>query len=175
MKASVLYYSKTGHTKQMAQVIADGMASVEGMEAKIFSIEDLDETWVQESKCVILGSPIYMSNVATAVKGWFEGPCRKCNLAGKLGGAFATVDYVHGGGELGIRLILDHMMVMGMMTYSGGGSKGKPVIHLGPVAVSDNLDGYNDTFKIYGQRMAEKTMEVFKIDEVIAQTVKNQK
>ncbi|WKY47909.1 flavodoxin domain-containing protein [Eubacteriaceae bacterium ES3] len=161
MKASVLYYSKTGHTKQMAEAIAKGMEEVEGITAKAFSIDAIDEAWVQESKCVVLGSPIYMSNVCTDIKAFLEKSTRPLGLAGKLGGAFATVDYVHGGGELGIRLILDHMMVMGMLTYSGGGSKGKPVIHLGPVAVSDALDSYTVTFMTYGQRMAEKAAEIF--------------
>ncbi|MDI3537772.1 MAG: hypothetical protein PWP16_1585 [Eubacteriaceae bacterium] len=161
MKASVLYYSKTGHTKQMAEEIVKGMEKVEGVKAKAFSIDAIDEEWAQESKCIILGSPIYMANVCTDIKAFLEKSSRKLNLPGKLGGAFATVDYVHGGGELGIRLMLDHMMVMGMLTYSGGGAKGKPVIHLGPVAVSDALESYNDTFQTYGQRMAEKAAEIF--------------
>lgn len=161
MKASVLYYSKTGHTKQMAEEIVKGMAQVEGVEAKAFAIDAIDEAWVQESKCVVLGSPIYMANVCADIKVFLEKSTRALGLPGKLGGAFATVDYVHGGGELGIRMMLDHMMVMGMLTYSGGGAKGKPVIHLGPVAVSDNLESYNETFMTYGQRMAEKAAEIF--------------
>ncbi len=49
-------------------------------------------------------------------------------------------------------------MVDGMMTYSSGQSKGMPVIHLGPVAISPNIDDFADLFKIYGQRMAEQAL-----------------
>lgn len=161
MKMTVLYHSQTGNTKQMAEVIAQGMQAVDGVEAKTFPIEDIDEAWAKESKCVVLGTPIYMASVCGAVKTWLEGPCRKYGLAGKIGGAFATADYVHGGGELGIRLILDHMMVYGMLTYSGGGSYGKPVIHLGPVALKGYLEASQETFLLYGQRMAAKTMELY--------------
>jgi len=146
----------------MAEVIAEGMQAVAGVEAKAFSIEEIDEAWAKESKCIVLGTPIYMASVCGAVKNWLEGPCQKYDLAGKIGGAFATADYIHGGGELGIRLILDHMMVYGMLTYSGGGAYGKPVIHLGPVALKECLDESKDTFLLYGQRMATKTIELHK-------------
>lgn len=162
MKMVVLYYSKTGNTKQMAEVIAKGMRTVASVEAKAFSIEEIDEDWAKESKCIVLGTPIYMASVCGAVKSWLEGPCKKYGLAGKIGGAFATSDYIHGGGELGIRLILDHMLVYGMLTYSGGGAYGKPVIHLGPVALKDHLEESKDTFLLYGQRMATKTIEMYK-------------
>ena len=49
-------------------------------------------------------------------------------LTGKLGGAFATAEYLHGGAELGIQTILDHMLVLGMMAYSGGGAYGAHLI-----------------------------------------------
>lgn len=161
MKMMVLYHSKTGNTEKMAKVIAEGMERVDGVAAKVCPIEEVDEEWAAESRCIVLGSPIYVSSVCAAVKDWLDGPCKKCQLAGKLGGAFATEDYVHGGGDLGIRLILDHMMVYGMMTYSGGGAYGKPVIHLGPVAVSSRLDESVETFLTYGERMAIKAMELF--------------
>lgn len=162
MKMSVLYYSKTGNTKQMAEIIAQGMASTEGVEAKAFSIEEIDETWVKESKCIVLGTPVYMASICAAVKNWFETSAMKYGLPGKIGGAFATADYVHGGGELAIQSILDHMLVFGMLAYSGGGSFGKPVIHLGPVALKDRLEESKETFLLYGKRMAAKTLEIFK-------------
>ena len=161
MKATVLYDSKTGHTKQMAEIIAQGLEEVQGVQARLFPLEEVDEVWAKESRCVILGSPIYMASISARVKAWLEGPCKKYQLAGKLGGAFATADYVHGGGDLGIRLILDHMMVHGMLTYSGGGAYGKPIIHLGPVALSDRLDEARETFRLYGMRMALKAQELF--------------
>lgn len=161
MKAMVLYYSKTGTTKQMAQVIAQGMESVDGVQAKVFSLEDIDADWAKESKCVILGTPIYMASIAGEVKSWLESPAAKQAMAGRLGGAFATADYIHGGGELGIRTIFDHMLVYGMLTYSGGGVYGKPVIHLGPVAIKGKLEESTETFALYGTRMATKAIALY--------------
>ena len=102
MKMTVLYHSVTGNTKTMAQVIAEGMMTVAGVEAKAFPIENWDAAWVKESKCVVLGTPIYLADLCSAVKVWLDGPALKAGLAGKGGGAFATADYLHGGGDLGI-------------------------------------------------------------------------
>lgn len=165
MKMMVLYYSKTGNTKRMAEIIAKGMEQIKNAKVKTCSIENVDEDWAKESKCIVLGTPIYVSSVAAPVKNWLDGACKKCQLAGKLGGAFATADYLHGGGDLGIRLILDHMMVYGMLTYSGGSAYGKPVIHLGPVAINNHLEDSEETFFLYGKRMATKTVELFEQSE----------
>ncbi len=160
MKATVLYQSVTGTTKTMAEHIADGMMSVEGMEAKAMSIDNPDASWIGESSCVIIGTPTYMADLSGKVKQFLEG-CGRYGLAGKIGGAFATADYIHGGGDIAIQTILTHMMVFGMMTYSGGGSYGKPVIHLGPVMIKGHEDEFKEVFRTYGQRMAKQTLKVF--------------
>jgi len=161
MKMSVLYQSRSGNTKQMAEVIVEGMQSIEGIEAKVFSIDSVDEGFVKESRCVIVGTPTYLASLSGAVKSWLDGPSMKLGLAGKIGGAFATCDYLHGGAEIGIQSILSHMMVLGMLVYSGGGSFGKPPIHLGPVAMKEKLNESTEVFRLYGQRMAIKTKEIF--------------
>ena len=69
---------------------------------------------------------------------------------------------VHGGGTMAIQFILDHLMVFGMLVYSGGSALGRPIIHLGPVALENELEKTEDIFRTYGRRMAAKTVEVFK-------------
>lgn len=161
MKIAILYYTRGGTTKQMAEVIAEGMAKVEGVETGVFSLEEADVEFVKDSKCVVLGTPTYYASFAGAVKMWFEEKSRAFGLAGKIGGAFATEDYLHGGGDLALQAVLDHMMVVGMLAYSGGGSFGVPVIHLGPVAIKGRQDEARDAFVTYGERMAKKTVEIF--------------
>lgn len=161
IRMAVLYHSKSGNTRQMAQAIADGMETVEGVEAKIFSIHRFDPDFVAESCCVVLGTPTYLASMSGEMKAFLDGNARKAGLAGKLGGAFATADYLHGGADLAIQGILSHLMVLGMLVYSGGGACGKPVIHLGPVALKDGLEEAAPVFRLYGQRMAAKAAELF--------------
>jgi NAD(P)H dehydrogenase (quinone) len=161
MKTAVLYYSQTGKTKQTAQYIVDGMMSVEDIEAKSFSLENLDMSFIEESKCIVIGTPTYMFDSCTAVHQWMEEPFRKCNMAGKLGGAFATARYIYGGSELAINGILTKMMCAGMLVFSGGFSYGHPIIHIGPVAIDPHIEESADLFRIYGQRMAKKAIDIF--------------
>ena len=49
MKISIIYYSKTGHTKEMGEEIAAGIRS-EGGEARLFSVEEpLDAEYIASS------------------------------------------------------------------------------------------------------------------------------
>ncbi len=159
MKASILYLSKTGNTKAMAEQIAGGM-SAEGVEAKIFPIDAVDKDWVNESSCVIIGSPTYYADVSAEIKAFLE-TLGGYGVAGKLGGAFATAGFSYGGGDIALQTILTHMMFWGMLTYSGGGAAGNPPIHLGPVAGGSASDGTPELFRDYGQRMARKAKELF--------------
>lgn len=161
MKISVLYYSEDGSTKSMAESIVKGMVSVGGVEAKSMSIDKLDEEHLKESRCVVLGTPTHYAAMAAEVKNWLDKKSAEFNLAGKIGGAFATAGYIHGGAEIALQGILTHMTFLGMLAYSGGSAHGTPPIHLGPVGLSNDLDQFNDLFNEYGRRMARKTKELF--------------
>ncbi len=161
IKVAVLYHSVTGTTKRMAEAIVNGINSIDGVEGKAFSISEINAEYVKESRCVILGTPSYYASMTGEVKMWFEKSAGRLGLAGKIAGAFATADYIHGGGDIAMQSILAHFMVYGCMAYSGGGSDGAPVIHLGPVAIKKDADEYISLFTLYGKRMAAKTGELF--------------
>lgn len=100
----------------MAEFMADKMNSFENLEVKAFSIDNVDEEWIKESKGVIVGTPTYMADMSDAMKKWLSYSALKYNLSGKLGGAFATADYIYGGGTLAIQNILGYMLILSMLT-----------------------------------------------------------
>ncbi|MBR2539789.1 MAG: flavodoxin family protein [Mogibacterium sp.] len=167
MKLAVIYDSKTGNTRQAAEWIAEGMMGVDGVEARTFQIGEVDEDFVKASKGVVIGSPSYSASMTPAMRMWLFESAKALGFAGKLGGAFATVQFTHGGGELVIQSILTIMLASGMLCYSGGSSSGMPVIHIGPVGVNGNkeahnsLEYYKDYFEIFGRRFADKAAEIF--------------
>lgn len=161
MKISVIYHSVTGNTKRMAEVMAAAMRTVAGVEARTFGIDEVDKDFVAESACVVVGAPTYLATMSAAMKVWLDQGSAKIKLAGKLGGAFATANYIHGGSEIAVQSILSHLLVKGMVVYSGGGALGKPVIHLGPIAIGGKLEESDEYFQIYGERMAKKAVELF--------------
>ena len=160
MKAAIIYDSRTHTTEKAAGFIFEGMEAVNDIEVKCFNIDDADFEYIRQSSLVILGSPTYMASVTGKMKNWLESNARNLDLAGKLGGAYATEQYIHGGAENAIQELLVFMMVMGMMTYSGGGSQGKPVIHLGPVGMSQDIDSFKELFVTYGKRMGQQLLKI---------------
>lgn len=168
MKLAVIYDSKTGNTKQAAEWIAEGMNQTVDTEAKAFSIQDLDEDFVKEARGIVIGSPSYAAQMTPDMHAWMLASGKKLGFAGKLGGAFATEQFTHGGGEAVIQSILIVEMVNGMLCYSSGNTYGMPVIHLGPVGVNNNVEKHNgmehytDYFRVYGERFARKAAEIFR-------------
>lgn len=167
MKLSVIYDSKTGNTKQAAEWIADGMNTIADAEAKAFSIHSVDKEYVKSSQGIVIGSPSYCALMTPDMHTWMFDEAMHLEMAGKLGGAFATEQYTHGGGEMVIQSILTNELVYGMIVYSSGGGCGDPFIHLGPIGVNGNveehnsLENYKDYFVLFGERFAQKAVELF--------------
>ena len=169
MKLAVVYDSITGNTKKAAEWIAEGMNEIEGAEAMAFSIHEADEAFIKESRGIVIGSPSYMAQLTPDMHSWIMSESGELGFGGKLGGAFATEQYTHGGGDLVLQSILTMEMVSGMICYSGGNSLGVPYIHLGPVAVNTNkekhngLEYYRENFVIFGKRFAKKAVELERV------------
>ncbi len=167
MKLAIIYHSKTGNTKMAGEWIADGMNEVEGVEAKAFSLDALDEDFIKEAKGIVVGSPSYLALMTPELHSFLLNSAKKLGFAGKLGGAFATEQYTQGGGTIVIQAILMMELVNGMVCYSSGGAFGHPYIHLGPVGVNNNkeqhngMEHYKGYFTLYGRRFAEKAAELF--------------
>lgn len=160
MKLSVLYYSKTGHTKALADILVQSAMKIEGVEAKAFSIEDVDADFVNESKAVIFGTPIYTANMCWQMKKWLDTK-PPCKLAGKLGAVYASAKYQQGAAGAGLSSLIDHLLCHGMLMFSGGLSYGAPFTHLGAVALDDRPEENAKVFNGYGERIARMAMELF--------------
>ena len=139
MKIAIIYFSKTGRTRAMAEVIADGAGSVSGVEVRLFELDRIDKSYLAECKAVFFGTPTYLASTCWELKKWFD-ESTMYPLAGKLGAVFATADFAQGGADVAIQSVLGHMLVKGMLVYSGGGAWGLPYIHLGAVALKENFE-----------------------------------
>lgn len=56
MKINVIYYSSTGNTKKMAELIASG-AKENGAEVNLFTMDSASENEIKDCDIVLLGSP----------------------------------------------------------------------------------------------------------------------
>jgi NAD(P)H dehydrogenase (quinone) len=163
MKITILYVSVTGNTEKVAGYIKEGLCSTGKVEVKLMNLvkeESLDVEFIKASRAVVFGTPTYVANLSWQMKKWFDTEWN-CSLAGKLGAAFATANCLHGGADLALLGIINHILVKGMLAYSSGAGCGNPFIHLGPVALRGELEDKKDLFVVFGKRIADKSLELF--------------
>jgi len=130
MKVVVIYYSRSGTTKKMAEIIADEVKN-NACEVDLFSVADIKAKKLLEYDGIIVGSPTYYGTLAAQIKELFdESVAFHGQLDGKVGAAFASAANVAGGNETTILSILEAMLIHGMVIQ--GDFKGD---HYGPVAI----------------------------------------
>jgi NAD(P)H dehydrogenase (quinone) len=66
-KVLILYYSRSGHTKKMAKVVAETMKSGP-IDVTVGDVEKFDVSSLPTYDGIVLGSPTYFSNIAWQVK-----------------------------------------------------------------------------------------------------------
>ena len=64
----VAYYSKTGHTEKMAHAIKEGAKEVPGTTVLLKRVEDVNASELFSADALIVGSPVYWSNMAGEVE-----------------------------------------------------------------------------------------------------------
>jgi len=129
-KALVVYYSRSGNTKKMAELIADGIKK-EGVEAVLKDVKDTDADELLKYDALVLGSPTYYGTMSAEIKKLLDDSVTfHGKLEGKVGAAFASSANLAGGNETTILDILNAMLIHGMIIQ--GDPQGD---HYGPVAI----------------------------------------
>jgi NAD(P)H dehydrogenase (quinone) len=156
-KALIIYFSKTGHTKKMAESIAEGVSKtnvsvtlVDVAKAKIDDLPDAD--------AIILGSPTYYGSMAAEMKAFLDSSVKyHGKLAGKIGGAFSSSGMLGGGNETTVMSLIEALLIHGMVV--AGNAK---ISHYGPVAVGSPDKQAIDECVTYGKRLGELTLKLAK-------------
>ena len=155
-KGLVIYYSKSGNTKQMAELIAGAMTAG-GLATDCKSIDKTTVDDVMAADAVVMGSPTYYGHMAAPLMQLFTDTAVKHGkLAGKIGGAFSSSANIGGGNETTIMGILEAMLIHGMIIQ--GDAQGD---HYGPVSINKPDDRAIAQCKRYGQRIAELAKKLF--------------
>ena len=116
MQILILYFSKGGNTRKLAEAIAKGVQEVEGVRAVLKKTEDVTKGDFVASDGVIAGSPVYFGLMAADLKRVFDefvGVRKK--MEGKVGAAFATSGDPSGGKETTMISIIQALLIYGMV------------------------------------------------------------
>ena len=140
----VLYYSRHGATRQLAELIAEGIESVPGVTARLRTVPEISAVCeatesdipvsgppyvehkdLQECAGLALGSPTRFGNMAAAVKYFLDNSTSQWlsgALIGKPACVFTSTGSMHGGQEstlLSMMIpLMHHGMVMVGLPYS---------------------------------------------------------
>ncbi|UCD90196.1 MAG: flavodoxin domain-containing protein [Desulfobacterales bacterium] len=140
-KAIVVYASRTGQTKTIGELIAEGIR-LSGHEANVVKANEIkNETDLQGFDAYILGSATYHGDMMQVMKTMLF-LAEKADLEGKVGGSFGAFGW---SGEAPDRIYNTMKNIFNMDMVSG------------PLRLkSSNLGGGIQMAQAYGQEVAEK-------------------
>ncbi len=153
----VVYYSKSGNTKAMAEIIAKSMNNND-LPTVLKSVEQTKVDDLLAADAIVIGSPTYYGQMAPQIMQLFTDSVTKHGqLAGKVGGAFASSANIGGGNETTIMGILEAMLIHGMIIP--GEAVGD---HYGPVSINKPDQRVENQCVKAGKKIAELTKKLFK-------------
>jgi NAD(P)H dehydrogenase (quinone) len=154
-KVLVIYYSRGGNTKKMAENIVEGIKK-EGIEAVIKAVSDVDVDELLKYEGIVIGSPTYYGTMSAEIKRLLDDSVKfHGKLEGKIGAAFASSANIAGGNETTILDILNAMLIHGMIIQ--GDPQGD---HYGPVAIgAPDARSTKECLRL-GQRVADLVKKV---------------
>jgi NAD(P)H dehydrogenase (quinone) len=116
MYVLVLYYSKTGNTRKLAELVAEGVETVPGVDVLIKSTQEVTKEDFANASGVIAGSPVYFGVMAADLKRVFdEFVVVRKQMENKVGAAFASSAFWAGGNETTLISIIQCLIIYGMV------------------------------------------------------------
>ena len=154
-KGIVIYHSRSGNTKEMAQIIAQAMNDSD-VPTECKSVVDVTPDEVFSYDAIVLGSPTYYGQMAAPIKQLIDDlVTRHSQLDGKVGAAFSSSANIAGGNETTIMGIIEAMLISGMVVQ--GDPKGD---HYGPVSIGKPDEKVQIQCVRRGKRIAELTKKL---------------
>jgi len=154
-KGIVIYYTRSGHTKEMAELVAESMNEA-GLPTECKSVEKVKVDDLLGYDAIVVGSPTYYGTMAAQLKQLFDDlVVRHGQLDGKVGAAFTSSANIGGGNETTILSILEAMLISGMVVQ--GDPQGD---HYGPVSIGKPDHRVEQLCKRWGKRIADLTRKL---------------
>ncbi|MBI9073825.1 MAG: NAD(P)H-dependent oxidoreductase [Desulfatibacillum sp.] len=158
MQVLVLYYSKGGNTRRLAEAIASGVDAVPGVRAVLKNTEEVVKDDFTQSAGIIAGSPVYFGSMAAELKKVFDDfvSTRK-QMENKVGAAFATSGDATGGKETTMLSIIQCMFIYGMIVV---GDPMSATGHYGVACVGKPGEPALLNGEKLGRRVAELSLKI---------------
>jgi NAD(P)H dehydrogenase (quinone) len=158
MQVLVLYFSKSGNTKKLAEAIAKGVEEVNGVSAVLKNTDEVTREDFLEADGIVAGSPVYFGAMTAELKKVFDQfvAVRK-KMEDKVGAAFATSGDVTGGKETTMMSIIHALLIYGMVIV---GDPMSATGHYGTACVGAPDAKAEENGAKLGKRVAEVTKKL---------------
>lgn len=154
-KVLIAYYSRTGNTARMSELIEQGLKSG-GVDVVRKRVQDTTADELLDYDGIIAGSPTYYGSMAWELKKLLDESVKlHGRLDGKVGGAFTSSANIGGGNETTILDIINAWLIHGMIVQ--GDSQGD---HYGRVSVGAPDARVESQCKRFGERFAALVKKV---------------
>jgi len=154
-KGIVVYYSRSGNTKEMAEIIGAAMNEA-GLPTDCEPVGKVKADDLLAYDAIVVGSPTYYGSMAGPLKELFdETVAFHGKLDGKIGAAFSSAANIGGGNETTIMGIIEAMLIAGLTVQ--GDPQGD---HYGPVSIGKPDDRVRRQCQRRGRRIAELTKKL---------------
>ncbi len=155
----ILYFSRGGHTKMMAELVAEGARAVAPMEVRFKTVDEATADDLVWCDGIAVGSPTHMGTIAWEMKRWWDEVAQPLwpEIEGRIGCAFTSSGGMAGGGELtclALQIVLMNygLLVFGVPDYVAPGQ----TLHYGAVCAGrPRNDGEREACRRLGRRLAE--------------------
>lgn len=143
----------------MAEAVVEGAKSLPGTAVVMKRVGQVTADDMFSSDAIVVGSPVYWSNMSGEVKTFFDnwqfkfGVYPEFKMKNKVGAAFATGGQISSGKELTMLTILAAMLGNQMIIVSGGGAFGASATTEGESLGIDNKELADA--QALGRRVAE--------------------
>lgn len=161
IKVLVTYHSLSGNTERMAEAVAAGAKSAAGTQVVLKRVAHVTAEDLLSADAVVVGSPVYWSNMSGEVKTFFDnwqfkfGVFPEFKMKNKVGAAFATGGQISSGKEVTMLTMLAAMLGNQMIVVSGGGAFGASATTEGTSPGIDDQELADA--RALGRRVAEVT------------------
>ena len=166
IKVLVTYHSLSGNTERMADAVVAGAKSASGTLVVLKRVGHVTAEDLFSADAVVVGSPVYWSNMSGEVKTFFDnwqfkfGVFPEFKMKNKVGAAFATGGQISGGKEVTMLTILAAMLGNQMIVVSGGGAFGASATTEG------NSPGIDDQELADARALGRRVVDVTKLIRV---------
>ncbi len=155
----IIYDSRTGNTKKMAELVAEGAKRVEGTEVRLKYVEEATKEDILWCHGLAVGTPTHMGIVSWRLKRFFDDVMGDLwgTIDGKIGCAFSSSGGWGGGNEVACLSVLYMLINYGFLVFGLTDYVGKKfTLHYGAVVAGEpRTEEEKEACMRLGERLAQ--------------------